>query len=127
MSDYDYTSTMQEVDAVGFDCVSAISLAIPDPDNYNDGIALFNGHIHTLFEFISVKITESVNGRFRCPYSSAPFLDTIQLNELDVMDKDDLRTLRDTFMDREGLRSKFQQNRNVSLYSRVKYSSESCT
>ena len=30
------------------------------------------------------------------------------------MDKDDLCTLRKDFMDREGLRSKFQQNRNVS-------------
>ena len=68
---------MQEVNAVEFNCVSAISLAISDPDNSDDGITLFNGHIYILTEFISVKITESVNGCFGCPYLSVSFPDTI--------------------------------------------------
>ena len=55
-------STIQEVDVVRFDCVSNISLSIPYPNTSGGGITLFNGHIYTLTEFISVKISGSVNG-----------------------------------------------------------------
>ena len=88
---------MQEVDAVGYDCVSAISLDIPDPDNRDGGIVVFNGRIYTLTEFISVKITGAVNGRFKCPYSGDSFPDTARSEELGLDDKNDLRTLRGGF------------------------------
>ena len=94
---------MQEIDAVGFDCLSAISMNMPDPDGPHGGAMMFNGHMYSLTNYFSLKIQGSVNGCFKCSYSNISFPDTVTSEELDVQNKDDFWTLQDSFNEREVL------------------------